>query len=55
MIRLWLAYLSSDEAEEVLKKYNLPSLEVDKLLDEAELTEKINELKKAQIEKDKNA
>ena len=43
------------EAEEVLKKYNLPSLEVDKLLDEPELTEKINELKKAQLEKDKNA
>ena len=43
------------EAEEVLKKYNLPPLEVEKLLDEPELTAKIDELKKAQIEKDKNA
>ena len=43
------------EAEEVLKKYNLPPLEVEKLLDEPELTEKINELKASQIEKEKNA
>ena len=43
------------EAEEVLKKYNLPPLQVEKLLDEPELAEKINELKKTQIEKDKNA
>ena len=43
------------EAEEVLKKYNLPPLEIEKLLDEPELTAKIDELKKAQIEKDKNA
>ena len=42
------------EAEEVLRKYNLPPLEVEKLLEEAELTEKINELKKNQVEKDKN-
>ena len=43
------------EAEEVLKKYNLPPLQVEKLLDEPELTEQINELKKAQVEKGKNA
>ena len=43
------------EAEEVLKKYNLPPLQVEKLLDEPELTEQINELKKAQLEKEKNA
>jgi len=43
------------EAEEVLKKYNLPPLQVEKLLDEPELTEKINELKKTQVEKDNNA
>ena len=43
------------EAEEVLKKYNLPPLQVEKLLDEPELTEQINELKKAQVEKEKNA
>ena len=43
------------EAEEVLKKYNLPPLQVEKLLDEPELTEQINELKKVQVEKEKNA
>ena len=43
------------EAEEVLKKYNLPPLQVEKLLEEPELTEQINELKKAQLEKEKNA
>lgn len=43
------------EAEEVLKKYNLPPLQVEKLIDEPELTEKINELKKAQVEKEQNA
>lgn len=32
------------EADEVLKKYNLPPLEVEKLLDEPELTEEINKL-----------
>ena len=42
------------EAEEVLQKYNLPPIQVDKLLDEPELTEKINELKQAQLEKEKN-
>ena len=34
------------EAEEVLKKYNLPPLQVEKLLDEPELTEAINNLPK---------
>lgn len=43
------------EAEEVLKKFNLPPLEVEKLLDEPELTAKIDEIKKAQVEKEKNA
>ena len=34
------------EADEVLKKHNLPPLEVEKLLDEPELTEEINKLPK---------
>ena len=34
------------EADEVLKKYNLPPLEVEKILDEPELTEEINKLPK---------
>jgi peptide deformylase len=42
------------EAEEVLKKYNLPPLQIDKLLEEKELTEKINEIKRAQIKKETN-
>lgn len=40
------------EIEEVLKKNNLPPLEVDKMLEEAELTEQINELKKTKVEKE---
>lgn len=40
------------EAEEVLKKYNLPSLEIDKLLDEPELTEAVNKLKEKQLKKE---
>lgn len=43
------------EAEEVLKKYNLPPLEIEKLLDEPELTEAINKLKEEQLKKEKNA
>ena len=43
------------EAEEVLKKFNLPPLQVEKLLDEPELTEAVNKLKEEQIKKDKNA
>lgn len=34
------------EAEEVLKKHNLPPLEVEKMLDEPELAEEINKLPK---------
>ena len=34
------------EADEVLKKHNLPPLEVEKLLDEPELTEAVNNLPK---------
>ena len=33
------------EAEEILKKNNLPSLEVERLLDEPELTEAVNKIK----------
>ena len=40
------------EAEEVLKKYNLPPLQVEKLLDEPELTEAVNKLKEEQLKKD---
>lgn len=43
------------EAEEILKKNNLPPLQVEKLLDEPELTAKIDEIKKEQIEKGENA
>ena len=43
------------ETEEVLKKYNLPPLEVEKLLDEPELTEAVNKLKVEQLKKEKNA
>lgn len=38
------------EAEEVLKKYNLPPIQVEKLLEEPELTEKINELRETKNE-----
>ena len=38
------------EAEEVLKKNNLPSLEIDKLLDEPELSKDIDELLKQKTE-----
>ncbi len=40
------------EAEEVLKKFNLPPLEIDKILDEPELSEKIDELLKEKVEKE---
>ena len=43
------------EAEEALKKHNLPPLQVEKLLDEPELSAKIDELKKAQVAKEQNA
>lgn len=40
------------EAEEVLKKYNLPPIEVEKLLDEPELQEKINVLLEEKLAKE---
>ena len=41
------------EAEEILKKNNLPSLQLDKLLDEPELAEEVNKIKEELIKKDK--
>ena len=43
------------EAEEVLKKHNLPPLQVEKLLEEPELAALIDEIKKNQVEKEQNA
>ena len=40
------------EAEEVLKKHNLPSLDVDKIIDEPELSEQIEVLLKEKVEKE---
>lgn len=37
------------EADEVLKKNNLPPVQVEKLLDEPELTEEVNKLKEKEI------
>ena len=37
------------EADEVLKKNNLPPIQVEKLLDEPELTEEVNKLKEAEL------
>lgn len=37
------------EADEALKKNNLPPIQVDKLLDEPELTEAVNELKEQEL------
>lgn len=39
------------EAEEVLKKNNLPPVQVDKLLEEPELTEEINKIKEKEVKK----
>ena len=39
---------------EVLKKYNLPPIQVEKLLDEPELTAKIDELKAKESDADSN-
>ncbi|MCQ2744407.1 MAG: peptide deformylase [bacterium] len=39
------------EADEVLKKNNLPPIEVEKLLDEPELAEAVDKLKKEELEK----
>ena len=41
------------EAEEVLKKYNLPSLQIEKLIDEPELAAEIDKLKAEQIKENK--
>ena len=41
------------EADEVLKKTNLPPVKVEKLLDEPELTEAVNKLKEETIKNDK--
>ena len=41
------------EADEVLKKTNLPPVQVEKLLDEPELTEAVNKLKEETIKNDK--
>lgn len=43
------------EAEEVLSKNNLPALQLEKMVEEEELAKAIDELKKAEMEKDKNA
>ena len=43
------------EADEVLKKNNLPPVQVEKLLDEPELTEEVNKLKKEKLKKDGQA
>lgn len=43
------------EAEEVLSKNNLPPLQIEKMVEESELAKAVDELKKAQVEKDKNA
>ncbi len=40
------------EADEVLKKNNLPPVQVEKLLDEPELTEEVNKLKEEKLRKD---
>lgn len=37
------------EAEEVLKKFNLPPIQIEKLLDEPELEAKIEELLKQKV------
>ena len=39
------------EAEEVLKKYNLPPLQLEKLLEEPELAEAVDKLKEEQLKK----
>lgn len=42
------------EADEELKKNNLPPVQVEKLLDEPELTEAVNKLKEEELKKSKN-
>ena len=41
------------EADEVLKKNNLPPVQVEKLIDEPELTEEVNKIKEKEISKQK--
>ena len=41
--------------QEVLKKYNLPALQVEKLLDEPELTEAVNKIKEEGLNGEKQA
>ena len=41
------------EAEEALKQHNLPPLQIEKLIDEPDLTAQVNELKAKQIEDEK--
>ena len=45
--------LNRFEAEEVLKKFNLPPLQVEKLLDEPELTEAVNKIKEEELKANK--
>lgn len=45
--------LNRFEAEEVLKKFNLPPLQVEKLLDEPELTEAVNKIKEEELKAEK--
>ena len=44
-----LITLNRFEAEEVLKKFNLPPIQIEKLLDEPELEAKIEELLKQKV------
>ena len=43
------------EADEVLKKNNLPPVQVEKLLDEPELTEEVNKLKEKELKNNEQA
>lgn len=45
--------LNRFEAEEVLKKFNLPPLQIEKLLDEPELTEAVNKIKEEELKAEK--
>ena len=45
--------LNRFEAEEVLSKYNLPPLQVEKLIDEPELAEEVNKIKEQELKANK--
>lgn len=45
--------LNRFEAEEVLRKFNLPPLQIEKLLDEPELTEAVNKIKEQELKAEK--